>query len=218
MMNRRVCVFMLVLLWCAATAWSQDLGDELLPQESAAGDQTDPWTMGVLFSADNILLDIGTFGSGVGIIARRPNSAIRGSVSGFFTNSADMRTMELGGAWVSYTRNERISPYWVIAGSAGFLSLRTEIDDQNWTESVDLYGSVGGGFGAEFFLLDFLSVFAEYQLSVDLSREVTTETVAGQSTESDPDWSYTIQTEVGNSSRLGIAVYFKPVVSLPERD
>ena len=171
-------------------------------------------TRGLLFSTNNILLDIGTYGTGFGMVLHTQENAIRASLSGFASNSSSTLTMELGGAWVNYVRSARVSPYWVVSGSTGFLTQNSETDPDNWTRDITLLGTVGAGFGAEFFLLEFLSLFAEYQLVANFTRSQTTDSVGGTATPGEAVWTYFVQTELGNSSRLGIAVYLKPVVEI----
>ena len=169
-------------------------------------------TRGLLFSTNNILLDIGTYGTGFGMVLHTQENAIRASISGFASNSSSILEMELGGAWVNYVRAARVSPYWIVSGSTGFLTEKTDPD--NWTRDTTLLGTVGAGFGAEFFILEFLSLFAEYQLVANFARSQTTVSVGGTATPGEAVWTYFAQTELGNSSRLGIAVYLKPVIEI----
>ena len=171
-------------------------------------------TLGILFSTSNILMDIGTYGTGVGLGWYRPENAIRAFGSGVASNSSSTLTTEAGVARVGYLDQARVSPYWIVSGSAGFLTQKSETGPDNWTRTTTLNATAGMGLGAEVFILDFLSVFADYQLLADVSRAQTRESVGGAVTQGEATWTYVIQTALGNTSRLGLAIYLDPVIDL----
>ena len=201
--SRAIVVAVLLLATGVASAFGQE-------DAETAPDRT----LGILFSTSSIIMDIGTYGTGAGLAWYQPENAIRAFGSGFASNASSTVTLEAGLARVSYFGHARVSPYSIVSGSAGLLTQKAEIDEENWTRTTTLNATAGLGLGAEFFILDFLSVFADYQLLADVSRVRTSESVAGTVTDGEPTWNYVIQTALGNSSRLGVAIYLEPVIDL----
>lgn len=203
-----------VLMSIAAIMWAQDI--DVPPSEPDAPEQIDKpeRTLGVLFSADSILLDVGPYEAGVGMAFFLPEDSWRVSLTSTLSNLSSTIAAELGVARISYTRSGRVAPYWVLSANAGVLTQVAETDADNWTRTTTINGSAGAGFGAEFFVFEFLSIFADYQLIAQVSRQGTRTALAGEITAGEPTWSYTVQTAMGNSSRLGVAIYLDPVIEI----
>lgn len=203
------------LLLVAALAFGQDL-DQEIPADPAVEEAPveAERIRGFLFSADNLLMNIDTFGAGVGYVLRAPDKATRLGLAGFASNASSTISAELIAARLWYLQEDRISPYWLISGSAGMLTQSTVTDDDNWTRDVQLLFSAQAGLGVEFFIFDSLSISAEYVLAADVTRAQTNVNTAGTVTRGDATWTYVVQTDVGNSSRLGIAIYLDPVMEV----
>ena len=201
------------LLLSAALGTPQEIESAIedMPDAPRENPDTDR-TMGVLFSTSDILLEIAAFESGMGVTFWRPGDAVRVFVSGYASNASQVYSAELGSEWVNHIRNGRVSPYWTIGGSVGFTTQTAGVSADNWVRTTSTFASASAGLGVEVFLLEFLSVFAEYEIDAMMTRSQTVESIAGVTVPGTPTWTYAIQTELGNASRLGIAVYLSPVV------
>lgn len=210
MITKRFALFAVLAVATAGLALAQDSVDP------ATDDASSEWTTGLVFATDSILLDISSFNGGVGIVRRSDDTAIRATVGLLGTNRFDTLSTQLGFWYMKYLNTGRVSPYWNVFAKTETLSRTEEIDAENWTRDSSL--SFGGGLslGVEFFLLDFLSLFAEYSLSAGLSGTRAVTSVAGEVTQEDYTWVYSVSTDIANAGAIGIVVYFTPQVELGE--
>jgi hypothetical protein len=156
-----------------------------------------PADLGIIFSTGNILLDLESYQGGLGAKIGWGNLCLRG-VFDFLVNGASRSfSLNIGAAGEYHLAPAGpISPY--IGGNAqiGYMY-------QGAVLSAFPF-SVGAVAGVEVFIFDFLSVFAEYCLAFDFT--VTTDLQTSQTT-----FDYLVDTRMGNSSKLGIVIYFKRV-------
>ena len=76
---------------------------------------------------------------------------------------------------------------------------------------------MGAVLGVEFFILEFLSIFAEYNLSFNGTISSTSTSVAGNVTKTNPELNFTIDSGIGNNSSLGIVIYLDDVIDLEKK-
>ena len=164
--------------------------------------------LGLIFNASNILMDIESYQAGIGVKLRTGNSAFRFLADGFFTNSSMTMSVDFGVAYEYHLTAARVSPYVGGFASVGYTSQKTTVDADNWTQNTSTPISAGGLFGAEVFVTDFLSLFAEYQVAIDITQTNTKTSDAGTVTD-DPQNSLIFDTGIGNGSKIGIVIYLK---------
>jgi hypothetical protein len=161
-------------------------GGSLVPSLSAAKGPVD---LGIIFSSNDLLLGLQNYEGGLGAKIGWGKWSVRG----LFDVNASQSSQALGVTLEYYILPGPISPYFGGLIGAGYLT-------QTNVTSV-LSFSVGAVAGVEVFILDFLSVFAEYALTANFSN--TTDPTTSQST-----FDYNISTGMGNNARLGIVIYF----------
>lgn len=179
-----------------------------------AGAEPGVWedvTPGFIFNASNLLLDLSEYQGGLGGKLDFSNFALRGLFS-FELESSDSTSdtedvaLTMGLAAEVPFFDGRVSPYWggFIDGSISRETTETSGGDTSRTQV--LAASIGPLLGAEVFIFDFLSAFAEYGLAFRLSR-ATVETEIGGATSEDSTTNYALATELGNAGSLGIVIY-----------
>lgn len=211
MKQSTVFAVVLALAITATTAFGQELEQSAAP---AAEPPPVEWTPGLIFTTDSILLNVSSFNGGIGGVMRSDDTAYRAAVGALASNAFSTIALKLGFWYVQYYWSDRLSPYWDLFAGLESLSNTVHVDDDNWTRdlSIDVRGGVA--IGIEFFLLDVLSVFAEYSLSAMMSGTQTTTSVAGETSSDDFEWTYAVGTDLAHGGALGIALYLEPQVDL----
>ncbi|NOY09119.1 MAG: hypothetical protein GXP33_09790 [Spirochaetes bacterium] len=173
-----------------------------------------PW--GLIFNTNDLLLDIKSYQAGVGVKIFLGNStAARFLGDIFYATNANSFSATFGATFEKHFKQGRVSPYWGGFLDAGFISQKSEIiNPDNWTRNISYPISSGGVFGVEFFILDFLSVFAEYNLSFTGTITSSTISVDGEETSTNPELTYSIDSGIGNNSSLGIVIYMDDVITI----
>ena len=192
-----VVVFIIVLLSTAASVYSQD--------PLAQGGKR---TIGLIFNAPSILLEIESYQAGMGLKLWAGNFAFRFLGDFFGSNSSDTFSFDVGVAAEYHLLDGRVSPYVGGFVSSGLTSQTTTVDDDNWVQATTVPITGGAIFGAEFYLFEFLSLFAEYNLAIDFLITNTDTSVLGTVT-TDSSNSFVFDAGVGNNSKIGIVIYLK---------
>ena len=112
--------------------------------------------------------------------------------------------------WHLY-RTSRVTPYFGLLANIEYNKIKTVVDDESWTQLNTIPISVGGMFGIEFFLLEFLSVFVEYNLAFSIDYAHLT---GSDLPDSEAEIDYSLETGLGNSGMIGIVIYFQPAVTI----
>ena len=215
MMTRTLVLVIGLALVLSLVVPAQEVDAEQERVEAEAPDDDTParvWTPGLIFATDTILFRVGPFDGGVGLALRRPESAVRATL-GLLTSNAFYTTAVKTGIWyVDYLWTGRISPFWAPFGRVGFFSRTDEMDEDNWTREVSLSLATGVSLGVEFFVLDFLSLFAAYSLSAGVSGRRDVLSVDGNVTRNEFEWRYSAGTSLAHGA-IGVTVYFRPQVN-----
>lgn len=171
-----------------------------------------PW--GFIFNTSNLLLDIDSYQAGVGIKALYDNNiAIRYLGDIFYSNSSNAFSTTLGAAFEKHFRKGRISPYWGGFIEAGYIGQETIEDVNNWTKNKLFPLSIGGILGVEVFLLEYISVFAEYKLSLKGTISLESSSTFGNVTKNEAVFNYSIDSGIGNNSSIGIVIYLDNIIN-----
>lgn len=171
--------------------------------------------LGFLFNTSNLFLDIESYQAGVGTKLLLQNDvALRFLIDLFYANNSNTFSGALGVTFEKHFNPGRVSPYWGGFIEAGLLSQKTEVDSDNWTKNLSFPIGLGGVLGVEFFILEFLSVFAEYTLSFNGVFVFGSSSDAGVVTKDDMDLQYSIDSGIGNDSKLGITIYLEDIITI----
>lgn len=176
---------------------------------------------GIIFNSGSLLLDIMSYEGGIGLKFKNVDFKfmkvdIRSLID--FSLVTDFNTFEtnLALALEKHIFDNRISPYWGLFIKTGITRIRMETDEDNWTESLTVPLSTGAILGIEFFLFEFMSVFAEYNLEFSIDKTTDSTSIAGIVEETSTT-DFFIDTKLGNSSKIGIVVYFKEVIKIDKK-
>jgi hypothetical protein len=162
---------------------------------------------GLIFNTDN-LLDLESYQGGIGVKIRTgENSALRGLLDVYYSNSSNTFSTALGVAYERHFKPGKFSPYWGGMIQAGYTTLTSKIDADNWTKNDSIPISGGILFGAEVFVFENISIFAEYGACLTGIIKSTTVSVTGTVTSGDPSFDLNFDTGLGNDAKLGIILY-----------
>ncbi len=179
--------------------------------------ESPPW--GFIFNTNNLLMDIDSYQAGVGFKTLHDNNvAIRYLADVFYSSSPEAYSGTLGVTYEKHLKTGRVSPYWGGFVEAGYIGQKSETDSDNWIMNNTFPVSVGAVLGVEFFIMEFLSIFAEYSLSFGGLITSTSTSVDGDVTDTDPEITYSVDSGIGNDSSIGIVIYLDNVVTIEQKD
>lgn len=204
MKSIRIAFFCIILIFAVSLLSAQDAGN---------GKKKNNW--GFIFNTSNILFDIESYQAGLGTKVLFHNDvALRFLADFFYSSSTDTISSSLGIAFEKHLRRRRASPYLGGFIEAGIMRQYDEVDADNWTKNISVPLAGGAILGVEFFIAESVSLFAEYNLVFEGSVLTSSNSVGGTVTETDPEFSYTIDTGIGNESKLGIIIYLDDVIQI----
>jgi hypothetical protein len=166
---------------------------ETSPAQGGLAPKNGPNDLGLLFTAPSLLMEIQSYNGGIGVKVGSGPLGYRLSLDVVYNSSAYSFNVNGSFAVEYHLIPGPVSPY--VGGIVGIGWARQE----GMTSMVPL--TAGAIAGVEVFLLDFLSVYAEYNLTADLTFVQDLQT---------QNWSSSLllDSKVGNNARLGIVIYF----------
>ena len=169
------------------------------------------WTLksniGLIFNISPTPLDFESYQGGIGgKYFLRNKIAYRGLLVIQYINNTPSTSINLGNSIEYHFINNRVSPYvgWVL--DIGYTKVRTEIDSENWSEEIVIPIVIGPILGIEFVILDYLSLFVEYKLTMTITNNISRVSVGGNVTK-DVSSDFSILSGLGNDSKIGLIVY-----------
>jgi hypothetical protein len=168
--------------------------------------------IGLLYSASNLLLDLQSYEGGVGILFQPPKQDIRLSADILYTSNSDSFEAGFGLAFLYPLLESRVQPYWGGIFHLDIVTTKTGTDT-DWTRTTNIPAKLSLLFGTEFFLLPHVSVFAEYQLGINVDTMITSSSSGGVVGDPSADLSFEIGSGLGNNGMLGITIYLYPQIS-----
>lgn len=198
-MNKYV-LAVIVLLAFSPALWSQS-------EESAS---TPASNIGIIYSASDLLLDLQSYEGGVGLIWHLQPVDLRLSLNMLYNSNDDYLDAGFSIAVLKPILQSRVNPYWGGFFSANITTEKDGTDDDTWVRTTEIPLALAGIFGAEFFILPHVSLFAEYQLYFEMNVEITRASTLGIKTDPSQDLNYEFGTGLGNSGMLGIIIYLGP--------
>jgi hypothetical protein len=170
-------------------------------------------TPGFIFNASNLLLDLSEYQGGLGAKFDYGDFAVRGLFSFELESTEDAGTSDdfaltLGASVEFPFFRGRVTPYWGGFIDGTYERRSSETSGGDTTETTTFGGSVGPLLGAEVFIFDFLSAFAEYGLALRVARITDEQEISGTKSE-EQTTNYGVTTELGNAGSLGIVIYLK---------
>jgi hypothetical protein len=165
-----------------------------------------PVDLGVVFNTPTILLDIESYQGGIGVKIGSGMLVLRGMLDILVNTRLNPVSLSLQAVIEKHLSARSLSPYWGGLLELGITSVTTQLDQQHWTQLITLPVSVGAVCGVEIFLLDFLSVFLEYEVALDIGLNINRQG-AGGSVSSTTELTYKFDLGLGNSSMIGVVIY-----------
>jgi len=192
------------------------LSAEAEAEAEAQEDSSANW--GFIFNTSSILLDLDSYQAGLGTKVLFPNDlALRFLIDGYYSSSVNLFDASLGLALEKHVRPGRVSPYWGGAVKAGIMSKYLEVNPDDWTRDISIPFSAAAILGVEFFVFESVSLFAEYNLIFEASILKRTSSVGGEITSNPAEFSFSVDTGIGNEAMLGIVIYLDNVVVIDRK-
>ena len=175
------------------------------------------WDKAFIFSVPSILLDISEYNGGLGLKAGKDHWAVRAMAD---ITAKDDGTEPSVFAWgtegafqwylhpLSGDRRFKAFPYTGAAFGISGSSETIEIDGGDWTRDDLLALEFGPFLGVEFFLLENVSLFAEYQLKGMAGWPSVTTHVDGEDNTVSDDLAWSVDMSLGAGGKLGLCVFF----------
>ena len=163
---------------------------------------------GIIFNTGSILLEIESYQAGIGIKTLGEKFNIRYSGDIFAANSFNTLSLGFGMALEKPLKPGKVTPYIGGFGKLSLTSQRTTTDEDNWTNNISIPVSVGGLLGAEYDLIENISIFAEYELAADIGISISRVSTSGE-VESTPTFSFVLDSRIGNNAKVGVVIYVK---------
>jgi len=165
----------------------------------------EPPPIGIIFNVGNILEGIDSYQGGLGIKTTRDTLSWRFLVDLYYDYDAELFSTALGITREYHLFVDRISPYigWFI--STGFSYNDNQILDQT---ELNVPVDFGALFGLEWYLNEFLSIFAEYSVSLEYSYTSTKSEIY----ENQEETSLIINSGLGNKGKIGLTIYLKDMI------
>ena len=201
MKNQRKLVAISLLFWGASACLTFADNVEATPTEKRA-------TPGLIFNANNLLLDLSSYQGGIGMILKRPQDAWRFSIGfGYESGSNEINT-SLGLSYIRPFFMHKVMPYWGCDLAGEYSYNKNQIDSENWQKTNGYMVGVSALLGVEFLLDPRVSLFAEYSLGVDISWVTEEESVLGV-TDKSASHNFSTGTDLGNSGSIGVIIYLE---------
>jgi hypothetical protein len=162
--------------------------------------------LGVILSTPSLFFDIESYQGGIGAKISVGQFVVRGMADLLINTGFNPFSITLGATLEKHFLPGPISPYWGVYATVGYTRLKKEIDADNWTLQTAFPFTVGGLLGIEIFIFDFLSIFIEYGLPLELGINTTQTSVAG-SVSSSSEFTYKVDLGLSNQSMIGIVIY-----------
>ncbi len=150
---------------------------------------------GIIFDMDTPLHGLESYQGGLGARLSFYPSAVRALVDLQYTSTSGSLAVNLGAVYEYHFLPSPVSPYVGLSLGIGYL--------QQQPTALLVPLSAGVVVGAEVYVLDYLSVFAEYGISLDYTQVTD---LQAQSTST----SWTVGTGMGNGGMIGVTLYFTP--------
>ncbi len=161
---------------------------------------------GLILEVPDIRLDLESYQGGLGAKFGLRKLALRTFLDLELAPSAGAYAVGAGVALEKHFLPGPVSPYWGGALQLGFSSLKTTIDSQNWDQDLIVPLRLAAIVGVELFILQFLSIYVEYEAALVPTLTVSRSSVGGVVT-SDSRLEVSLETGLGNQSMIGVVIY-----------
>ena len=150
--------------------------------------------IGIIFNTSNILFGLDSYQAGIGAKWGWGSLALRTGLDLGLNGTTQTYYATVGLALENHFMTGAISPYYGAFAEVGY---------NTQPEVITMIPfAVGGIVGVEIYILDFLSVFAEYAISADFAYTMNLGTALNT-------FDYSVDAKMGNDSMIGVIVYFQ---------
>jgi hypothetical protein len=178
----------------------------LLGALAAEGKESRVQDYGLIVEVPDIRLDVESYQGGLGAKFGLRRLALRTFLDLELAPTAEAYAIGAGVALEKHFLPGPVSPYWGGVVQLGFSSLTTTIDSQNWDQDLIVPLRLGAILGVELFILEFLSIYVEYEAALVPTLTVSRSSVGGV-VSSDSQLDISLQTGLGNQSMIGVVIY-----------
>ena len=182
------------------TVTSEQVGSSESDQEESGEKIWKGFTPGIIFNTSNLLMDISGYQSGFGMKFRSEHFSLRTLLSLGYDSSTEVLDTTVGVALEKPFFTGRVTPFWGFSVEGGYVE-----DEGETFDSTTLTGKFSALLGVEVYILEFLSVFAEYELGASVSRVEVDQDAGGGSDSTN----HAFGTGLGNDASIGIVIYLE---------
>ncbi len=186
---------------------------ETAETENVSDSDSGEFVFGMVFSTGNILFDLDAYRGGIGGRFVFPDFSLIASIGGGYESGNNVFAITGSFSAVVPIIKGRVIPYWGGVFSIDFSHSGNVLGSSVYTNM--LTSKIGGVLGVEFFLHEYVSIFAEYELVAGVSRSVVRQNI-NNNLVGDPAVNFMIGSDLGNNSSIGVTVYTKPFLSFDD--
>ena len=168
-----------------------------------------PLNIGLIFNINESIVSFDSYQGGLGLKLGWNQFNFRFLVDFLYSNASETTAFDTSVSFEYHPASHFLSPYAGAYVGVGHASQVEKIGKPKITTSTTSTSVFGGPlFGVEVFILDFLSLFAEYVVKFEHTNTTIKEKTSSN-TETDTNRNLLIDTALGNGSMIGIVIYFK---------
>ncbi len=204
-MSKKLIVLLLTIFLSLVSAGplfsqSSEESSEGASQEESGERIWKGFTPGIIFNTSNLLMDISGYQSGFGMKFRGEHFSLRTLLSMGYDSSTEVLDTTIGVALEKPFFTGRVTPFWGFSLEGGYVE-----DEGDMFDSTTLSAKIAALLGVEVYILEFLSVFAEYELGASVSRVEVDQDSGGGSDSTN----HAFGTGLGNDASIGIVIYLE---------
>lgn len=162
---------------------------------------------GLVLEMPDILMDVESYQGGIGAKFGLQKLALRAQLDMDLTPSAGAYSFAVGlGLEKHFLSGGPFSPYWGGLVQVGVSSVKSTIDSQNWDQDIVVPLRLSAILGVEMFILQYLSLFVEYEAALAPTLNVHKSSVGG-TVSTGRQLDFNVETGLGNRSMIGVVLY-----------
>jgi len=209
-MRKRLLILIAMIAFLSASASAADSKNTTPPPAKASAAKTKTSDIGLIVNIPSLFSELDSYKGGAGLKIDGPKRDYRLGADLYLSNAASLISLELSGHLENHFWDGPVSPYWGGGLGIGLATKgeKSSTDSTTWYREFQIPLSLSAMVGVEFFVLDFMSIFVEYELALDAQIGIVSNSIAG-TVVTDSNIDYSIDTKLGNSGCIGIVIYFE---------
>lgn len=192
-----------ILLSCSAVLWPAENASLWKSGKPNVGERD----FGLILNTADMLLNLESYQGGIGTKIGIGDFVLRPAADILLNTGINPFSLTLGLVLEMHFLPGPVSVYWGPSLQTGFTILTNKIDADNWSQvtGIEMF-TAGAVCGIELFIFDFLSIFVEYQLAINLGLNIYRTSLDGV-VSSNTEFTYKLDLGLGNNTMIGVVFY-----------